>query len=838
MKKYSKGIEKSQLTTLKNTEEFKDTFHKLIVGNQDITPKDQEFILLCAILFFNFYNQDKRYRSYFRLAYYIILKYSQLFNDFKPLYDISIQIGFFPICNILIDNQKIQPNNVSDVISHKFLKSKYINERENYIETLEQHNSVKKLLESTSNTLAYIAPTSFGKSSLISTFLLQEKFSKIGIIVPTKSLLIQTFKNIQKLSLNYKIILHDEMYENQDRFIGILTQERATRLINKGGYFDILFIDEAHKIFEYKRDDSRGLILSRLLKINKSKNAQQKVIYLSPLVDDIENLKLESDEKIDSYEIRHNLKCEEIFLFKDNQVLQYDKFTNEYLPPSENNIDEFTYIKKSSKNKNFIFHYKPNKIEDLANDLYNQSIFENIENDDEIQTIIDTLSKEVHENFYINKTINKGIIYIHAKMPNIVKEYLEYQFNKIKKFKYIIANTVILEGINLPIDNLYIASTDRQDGKNLVNLIGRVNRLNYVFQEKNLNKLVSNIHFISTEKYQGKNVMKNKIELLREHSFTDIIQNPIMTEYDIDKLTFQKSEYETKEQAKEKKRKKDFEILKHTQFLIEDDATLSFVNKIKKYFIQNNIDDFYNDLNNVTDFIAQKINVYKDDSNFKQYDLVLKIYWIFIKQLEEKITDFEVERLKNEKARNYYKNYLEKIQKLPLKNNINSTYIYFKSKADSNEPKLFIGTTYGETTKETKKYESKKYLRNVYVDLAKYKDDDSKLINLAIVKLKIEEDFVSFKLNKLINFMYDFHLITKKEYNLHTYGTDNEELIKLSKIGLNVNIISQLIEDNQYEKIGVDDYGNLVPKDGFSDYVKKQSELFQFEINKYLAPIE
>jgi len=245
MKKYSKGIEKSQLTTLKNTEEFKDTFHKLIVGNQDITPKDQEFILLCAILFFNFYNQDKRYRSYFRLAYYIILKYSQLFNDFKPLYDISIQIGFFPICNILIDNQKIQPNNVSDVISHKFLKSKYINERENYIETLEQHNSVKKLLESTSNTLAYIAPTSFGKSSLISTFLLQEKFSKIGIIVPTKSLLIQTFKNIQKLSLNYKIILHDEMYENQDRFIGILTQERATRLINKGGYFDMLFIDEA-----------------------------------------------------------------------------------------------------------------------------------------------------------------------------------------------------------------------------------------------------------------------------------------------------------------------------------------------------------------------------------------------------------------------------------------------------------------------------------------------------------------------------------------------------------------------------------------------------------------
>ena len=832
MKKYSKRIEKRQLTTLKNTEKFKDTFYKLIVGNKDITPKDQEFILLCAILFFNFYNQDKRYRSYFRLAYYIILKYSQLFNDFKPLYDISIQRGFFPICNILIDNQKIQPNNISDVISHKFLKSKYINERENYIETLEQHNSVKKLLESTSNTLAYIAPTSFGKSSLISTFLLQEKFLKIGIIVPTKSLLIQTFKNIQKLSLKYKIILHDEMYENQDKFIGILTQERATRLINKGGYFDILFIDEAHKIFEYKRDDSRGLILSRLLKINKSKNAQQKVIYLSPLVDDIENLKLESDEKIDSYEIRHNLKCEEIFLFKDNQVSQYDKFTNEYLPLSENNIDEFTYIKKSSKNKNFIFHYKPNKIEDLANDLYNQSIFENIEKDDEIQTIIDTLSKEVHESFYINKTINKGIVYIHAKMPNIIKEYLEYQFNKIKKFKYIIANTVILEGINLPIDNLYIASTGYQNGKDLVNLIGRVNRLNYVFKEKNLNKLISSIHFVSTKKYQNeKHDMKNKIELLREHSFTDEIQNPLMAEYDIDKLGLGNKD-------KKKKELKNQEIIEHTNFLIQDNNTITLSDKIKKYFIQNNIDDFYNDLDFVIDLIAKKINAYKDNMNFKNADLILKIYWIFIKQLEEKISDFEIERLKNEKARNYYKNYLEKMQRLPLKNNINSTYEYFKNKADSNEPKLFIGTTYGETTKETIKYKSEKYLRNVYVDLSQYKDDNSKLINLAIVKLKIEEDFVNFKLNKLISFMYDFDLISKNEYNLHTYGTNDEKLIKLSKIGLNVNIISQLIKDNQNEKIGVDNYGNLIPKDGFKEYVKLQSELFQFEINKYLRQEE
>lgn len=824
---YSKGKEKGQLTALKNTEEFKNIFHNLMLGNTDISSKDQEFILLCAILFFNFYNKDSRYKSYFRLAYYIILKYSQLFNDYKPLYDISLQIGFFPICNILVDNYEVQLNSISDVVTHKLLKSKFINVRESYIETLEQHNSVKKLLESKSNTLAYIAPTSFGKSSLISTFLLQEKFSKIGIIVPTKSLLIQTFKNVRKLALDYKIILHDEMYENNDKFIGILTQERATRLINKGGYFDILFIDEAHKMFEYKQDNTRGLILSRLIKINKSKNKQQKVIYLSPLVDNIDNLKLEIVEKIDSYQIKHNLKCEDIFYFENNQVSLYDKFANEYLE-YETNIDEYNYIKKSSKNKNFIFHYSPHKIEKLANDLYGQNIFKYIEIDAEIQIVIDTLKNEVHEKFYLNKTISKGIIYIHAKMPNIIKEYLEYQFNKISKFKYIIANSVILEGINLPIDNLYIVSTDYQNGKSLVNLIGRVNRLNYVFQEKKLDKLISNIHFISTKTYQGNHDMKNKIEMLREHSFVDVIQNPLLIEYDIDKLSINKKD-------KEKKELKNQEIVEYTNFIIKNNNVITLADKIKKYFILNNIDDFYNDLDVVTLFIEKKINAYRDNTNFNQYDLVLKVYWIFVKQLEEQIIDFEIERLKNEHARRYYKNYLEITQKLPLKNNIMTTYRYFQRKADSDNPFMFIGTTYGETTKKSKQYKSKEYLRDVYIDLSKYKFDDSKLINLAIAKLKIEEDFVSFKLNKLINFLHDFTIIDKDEYNLHTYGSKDENLIKISKIGLNVNVINKLIEDNQYKNLDFDDYGNLEPNNSFNDYLEKQSELFKFEVKKYLT---
>lgn len=836
---YKKSNEKRQLSELKKTEKFKNVFYKLVQEDKNIKDDEKEFILLCAILFFKFYNEDKRFKNYFRLAYYIILKYSLIFKEYKSLYDISLQIGFYPICKTIINNEFLSLNSISDVISYRILETKFNNEQENYIETLEQNNSIKKLINSKSNTLSYIAPTSFGKSSLITTFIKENKYLKIGIIVPSKSLLIQTFRNVKKQKLNYKLILHDEMYENQEKFIGILTQERATRLINKGTFFDILFIDEAHKIFEYNRNNSRGLILSRLIKLNKIKNFNQKVVYLSPLIENSDNLKQEVNEKIESYEVEHNLKSEELYFFKDNEACIYDKFTGIFLPPHKSYIDEYTYIRNTEKNKNFIFHYSPYKIELFANDLNNRTIFDEIIITPTIQKVIDTLENEVHSSFYINSLIRKGIIYIHAKMPNIIKEYLEFQFKEIDSFKYLIANTVILEGINLPIDNLYILSVDRQNGKDITNLIGRVNRLKYVFDENNLKKLIANVHFVYTDAYSGRSKMTNHISYLRDYSFTDEIKNPLLSEYDINKLKFQKTEYETKEQKKEKRRKLDKEILGKTNFILNEDKLLSFQDDIKKYFIQNNIDDFYRDIDSVIITIENKINDLKGTLNFKNMDLVLKICNIFIYELEYLITDFEIERLKNEKAYNYYKNYLEYTQKISLKDNIDNTFKYFKKKAKSNDPLLFIGKTYGEIKRETPKYNHRDYkLSKVYIDLSKYHNDlqtdEKKLINLAIVKLKIEEDFVSFKLNKLINFLLDFGLITEDEYNIHTYGTKDKNLIKLSKIGLNTSIINKLKEDNQYSNITYDDNGNLITKNNFLDYLDDQSELFKFEVKKYL----
>ncbi len=823
------GLEKGQLTALKNSKEFNVIFNKIIISDLVISEKEKEFILLCAILFFKIYENDKRYKSYFKLAYYIILKYSLLFKDYKPLYDISLQIGFYPICKTIVDKNLISLETISQVISQSIVNTKFINSREKYTETLEQKNSIERLTNSQSNYISYIAPTSFGKSSFIKDLIIKNNFSKIAIIVPTKSLLIQTYKDIKKEKLSYKLILHDEMFDNNNKYIAILTQERATRLLQKKTYFDVLFIDEAHNILKFNSKNSRGLILSRLIKLNESINVNQKVVYLSPLINDINNLKFDKDQKIFSSEIKHNLKCEDIFLWENNTSEIFDRFTGNYYALKKD-IGYFEYIKSNSKLKNFIYNYRPNYIEKIAEKLYDE--IQEIKLNPEIKKIILTLEQEVHESFYVNKFIKKGVVYIHGKMPNLIKEYIESKFKEIDLLKYIIANKVILEGINLPIDTLFITSTSYLEGKELTNLIGRVNRLNYVFQENDLEKLNPKIHFLNKAEFQDKYSVRNKIVLLRNHSFKDVIENPLLYGYNIDSFTFAKNDNETKEEVKERRRLKDENIKNNSNFLILNSSNFTKQERIERYFIENNIEDFYNDSKYIILKLKDKIEFFKDNQVWNNYNLIEKIYNLFILDFKDKIKDFEIERLKNQSAQKYYNSYIEKTQKQSLNVNIVLTFEYFKKKAKSVDPYLFIGESYGDEIRYSEVYNDNKYKSKVYVNLID--KSDVKLINLCIVKLKIEEDFVSFKLNKLIVFLYDFDLISKSEYYNYIYGTDDEELIKLARLGLSLNIVNKLLEDKQSENLKLDENGNLISNEIFNQYIELQSELFKFEINKYL----
>lgn len=819
--------EKIAFTSLKKEDsKFHEMIRKLTLG-MEINNTDKTYILSCAILFLREYKKNKKFTSYFEIAYFIILKYAVRYNDYLPLLDLSTNFGFYPVAKHIINNGLIDNIDINNVLLSKQLD---LFKNNDYIETYEQFTQRNNLLSNKNNELSYIAPTSYGKTSVILEILNNSNYKKIGVIVPTKSLLSQTYKLLRNNGVNKRVITHDEMYDGDESFIAVFTQERALRLLTKHDTnFDILFIDEAHNLFDKSQ---RSVLLARLIKKNFKLNANQKVIYLSPLIMDSANLHVRDEQLIQEQKINFNVKEPDIFEYRlDSKSYQYNRFMNDFYY-KEKFIDKFAYIDSYQEDKNFFYIRSPRKIETFCkvlNDKYDY-IDSTLLND-----LSELVADNLHKDFYCVDYIKKGIIYVHGKMPDLVKEFLEHKFKELNRLKYIVANTVILEGVNLPIDTIFILNTHSLEAKELTNLIGRANRLNQVFssEAKGLAKLIPKIHFINSEYYnRSESNMKNKIELLRSRTFSDKLKNPTLLHFDFGKLQ-QQIDNTTNQDTKEslvKSLKEKIKIRKEEQF-INNEYPDEF-NNIKKYLIESGIIKDYKSLDIITNNILAKKNKFNiSDVSWVNLSTVDKVFNIFINGIEDDIKNYEFKRLTNISARSFYEKHIKNSHKYNLKENINSTIKYFEFKKKSVEGKEFyIGRAYGEISKSTVTHPNSN--TNVYVNLTN--KSTKEIVNLAIVKLKIEDDFVSFCLNKYITALYDFGLLSEEQYNISIYGSSDMRKSNLRKLGLSGGIISRLENDKQLENINVDKFNNININDDFKKYINSVDEFYQFELNKYL----
>nr|WP_295933618.1 DEAD/DEAH box helicase family protein [uncultured Dyadobacter sp.] len=811
------AIEKLALTNINKIPLFKETIRKLTVNTQ-LTESEKTYILACAILFLRQYGADNRFTSYVEFSYYIVVKYSTVYQDYKPLYDFSASFGFYPTVRAILDNSLIEQNNFSDCLMDLEMERFRSG---NYIETFHQYQGKKTLLQDPINELSFIAPTSFGKSSVIIDCILKydSQSMKIGIVVPTKSLLMQTYRMIRDARLNKKIIIHDEMYQKEDAFIAIFTQERSLRLLSKFPiHFDLLFIDEAHNLL---KDDSRSVLLSRLLAKNRGLNPQQRVVYLSPLIEDVKCLKVEPDQIINEHRVPFNIKEPEIYEYRLNQdVYSYNRFVgNFYLIGTE--PDLFHYIINRSHQKNFIYNFRPVSIEQLAKALANRLPLHEVS--PALTQLINILESEVHERFYAIDCIRHGVVYLHGKLPDLIKEYLESKFRDLPEIRYIIANSVILEGMNLPIDNLYILNTRSLYGKELTNLIGRVNRLNTIFSsdQNNLGKLLPPVHFVNSENYNRKGSnMSRKIELLRSRTFKDTVENPTLVDFDFDELNIAADQ-------KERKRALYDKIRADEQFL--NSVPIDDEEKLKQYLIETGISLFYKDIDVLVDILQERISRVPSRSDWPSLNMMDKIYDLFLRDITL-VADYEFSRLGSPEARSYYDYHITISQRRALKENVIYQFGYFKKRVEDNNPVFYFGETYGERERNpttTIVPEPK-----TYIDLST--KNDTELINLAIVKLKMEDDFVSFKLNKFIVMMYDYELISRDDYNMYIYGTADQAKIDLTKIGLSISLISRLEADGQLQHLYFDSFNNLKAREEFDDYKASVNDFYRFEIERFL----
>lgn len=787
---------KNTLNKLANEDDFFSNIIKKITLQEDLQHNEYSYMLSMSILFSDEYKKNKN-RGFFEFAYYLVLYYSLKTKNFSPLLDFSINNGFYPITKSILTNY--DKTIIDSVLEYGITKygSGPI------IELKEQREKIESLLSSNSAYRAYVAPTSYGKSSFIKEDILREKYNKIGIIVPKKALIWQTYRDIKDVAKDkqYRVLMHDTEYNNENRIIGVFTQERAIRLIQENNiFFDILYIDEAHKLFE---KDERNILLARLIRLNRKMNKNHKVIYLSPLINDVSNLKLYNEDIIELQKIEFSIKEYKIKIYNEDikKISYYNRFVDKEYDNGEYCNSCFDYINQEKKKKNLIYFFKPKDIEKFAKDLITEF---SDKNDSELNNIANMIAKYTNKEYYMIDLIKRGVIYIHGKIPDIIKDYLLTKFKSCSKINYLISNTTILEGVNFPIDNIFIMDVRNLTTNDLINLCGRVNRLNEIFTSPpQLDKLLCPINFVKTIKYSGNQSFMNKIKLLRCDE-KDNVENPLLVS---SKLNIEK---------------------KNSIKKIEDEYIESFTSKtIRTILIKNNINNFYKNFDSILPYLEYRIqNANKITNKEELVDLAVTIF--IFGSLEKEITDVELLRLNSDKAQKFYKYYLDKVFYADIKTKIGHFLKYF-SDHENDQSLFYIGNSFGEEEYNSGIYNG---TRKVYIDLRKHKQLKDR-INLAVIKSKIEDDFLNYKFAKLVKSLFDLQLIDENLYNKYLYNTVDIKIINLLKLGFSFQLINFVEDKNLGNEITITKTGITVTEK-FREALSKEDDFIQYEIKKFI----
>jgi hypothetical protein len=310
---------------IRNTD-FLKLYEKLIL-NEDLAASEIQSLYKLALIFLNRGNDIVK-----RFGYKVLLKTSLYEKSYIPLYDISINFGYYPLTKIL---ENIIANDVDSFI--QLLLSSFLeNYRSDDIYFTEQQKQLVEGYKDDNNaTVAVVAPTSYGKSELILNTLKNNPDENICIIVPTKALLAQTKRriiNANQCINSRRVVTHPDMHiASEKKIIGILTQERLLRLLEKHKdlQFHSVVIDEAHNLFS---DDHRNRLLASSIAIMNKRNSETYFKFLSPFLIDSKSLRVKScGFEINEKKITEFLKINNFYyidFINPKALSYYDQFLN------------------------------------------------------------------------------------------------------------------------------------------------------------------------------------------------------------------------------------------------------------------------------------------------------------------------------------------------------------------------------------------------------------------------------------------------------------------------------------------------------------------------------
>lgn len=777
-------------------------------------------VLKIALLFLN--NEKQVIKEF---GYRLLLKYSNKTKDFVPLYDIAALLGFIPIMSML-KNQSLLPTNEG------FLDTLMASYRENFkagdiYQTENQSALFQEFSDSVNKNLAVVAPTSYGKSQLIEQSIANHPDLNIAIIVPSKALISQTRKRvlekIESKNQRQVIVHHDMAFDIEKPLIAVVTQERLLRLLQKNPTlsFDVLFVDEAHNLLG---DDKRSRLLASVIIISRIRNNQVAIKYLTPFLISSESLKLATkSHEIKEIKIQEKLKTEDYYTCDthiDQQLKLYDQFMNELYVVSEKKYSsEIELLLEKKKKKNIVYLNKPKNIEAFSEHL-SRSFESNIS--PELKRVCDEISEYVHPDYRILGCLRRGVAYHHGAVPDIVRSYIETCFRKDPSVNWIVTNSTLLEGVNIPAETLFILDT-RKGRSNLStpqfrNLVGRVNRFSEIFDSENgaPQLLLPSIYLVNCAQSHVKANYEKYLEKVAkiDGKIDDVILNPLLSGADDN-------------DGNREKKEEDFAFIENIEpsgnlrpdprFASTEIGRLCYIHSIFEFDIFKNEDEISDQVKAIQ-ANENKINDAKE--------LMRVIVDLFITKLDEsevsKKKTANLLRLRNPAAQLFYAMFFDwRINQVNYGRMIANFMKYWKKIVENeDDTTVFVGR-WGTIPRDG-------FVEN-YVDLKTLSDYE--LINLAIVRIKEEQDFLDNTLVKFLETLNDLQLVAADLYNKVKYGTNDTDQIALIRSGFS-HIAAHVLVAKYRSFVDIDGNGKIeilnTIRDAFR--AKREKELITFEV--------
>ena len=349
--------------------------------------------------------------------------------------------------------------------------------------------------------ISYSAPTSLGKSYLM-RLLIKEKIQNgekrnFAILVPTKALINEV---TEKLTNELEDLLQERDYrivnsagalalkDKTHSFIFVVTPERMLYVMSdpEAVSIDYMFVDEAHKISER---DGRSAFYYKVVQMavqDKAKKAH--VFFASPSIANPDVF----FRVIPEWDHGHDFSLATQYapVSQEKFIVDFREHGIYIVNDRKDQIERISSLPQDREWLDFLFDVGAG----MRNIVYCSGRDSGIKNardyagklDDlnipELDELSALIKETVHDDYYLAELVKKGVAYHMGYLPTTIRMRIEelYRENKIKT---IFCTRTLLEGVNLPADNLFITSK-KSGGHELNavdfrNLVGRVGRIEF-----------------------------------------------------------------------------------------------------------------------------------------------------------------------------------------------------------------------------------------------------------------------------------------------------------------------------------------------------------------------